>query len=42
MGIPIDKFYLYILSFADDQMMFAQDTCDMEFMLKRLNEHYHN
>jgi hypothetical protein len=28
MGIPIDEFYLYILNFADDWVVFAQD---MEF-----------
>jgi len=41
MGLSIDEFYLYALSF-DTQVVFAQDAYDMEFILKRLNEHYHN
>jgi len=32
----------YILIFADDQMMFAQDAFDIKFIFKRLSKHYHN
>jgi hypothetical protein len=40
MVILTDEFYLYTLSFADDQVVFAQDAFDMEFMSKRLSEYY--
>jgi len=30
MGFPIDKFYLYTLSFTDDQVVFIQDAYDVE------------
>lgn len=40
MGIPIDDFCLFTLSFADDQVVFAQDSYDMEFMLQRLYRQY--
>lgn len=40
MGIPINETYLFTLSFADDQAVFAQDAYDLEFMLKRLYEEY--
>jgi len=39
MRIANDEFYLHSLSFADDQVVFAQDGYDMELILKRLNEH---
>jgi len=40
-GYTVTEFYIYILSF-DDLVVFAQKTFDIDFMLKRLNEHYHN
>lgn len=40
MGIPIGDFSLFTQSFADDQVVFAQDAYDMEFMLQRLYQQY--
>ena len=40
MGIPIDDTFLFTLSFADDQAIVAQDSYDMEFMLRRLYIEY--
>jgi len=40
--ILIDELYFYILNFVDDQVMFVHNTFEIKFMLKRLNEHYHN
>ncbi|XP_044755015.1 uncharacterized protein LOC123313968 [Coccinella septempunctata] len=42
MGIPIsDGNTLYTLHFADDQVIFAQDKDDIEFMTRKLMEEYH-
>jgi Reverse transcriptase (RNA-dependent DNA polymerase) len=41
MGIPInDETTLFTLSFADDQVVIAQDSYDLEFMIKRLYDTY--
>ena len=40
MGIKINNASLYTLSFADDQAIIAQDSYDMEFMLRRLYTEY--
>lgn len=40
MGIPIGESYLLTLSFADDQVILAEDSYDMEFVLKRLYTEY--
>lgn len=40
MGIPINEHFLFTLSFADDQVVLAQDAYDLEFMLRRLNNEY--
>ncbi|XP_030747136.1 uncharacterized protein LOC115875769 [Sitophilus oryzae] len=40
MGIPVGEHILYSLSFADDQVVIAQDSYDLEFMLNRLHEEY--
>ncbi|XP_030758935.1 uncharacterized protein LOC115884480 [Sitophilus oryzae] len=40
MGIPINEEHFLILNFADDQAVFAQDSFDMEFMLRRLYTQY--
>ena len=43
-GIPIQNtyvcMYVYSLSFADDQVLLAQDSDDMECMAKKLKERY--
>ena len=39
MGIPIQNTYVYSLSFADDQVLLAQDH-DMEYMARKLKEEY--
>ena len=38
MGIPIQNTYVYSLSFADDQVLLAQDHDDMEYMARKLKE----
>jgi len=40
MGIQIQNTYVYSLSFADDQVLLAQDHDDMEHMAKKLKEEY--
>ena len=40
MGIPIQNTYVYSLSFADDQVVLAQDHDDMEYMARNLKEEY--
>lgn len=40
MGIPIDNSTLHSLLFADDQIVFAQDEEDMEYMLRKLTEEF--
>lgn len=40
MGIPVDDSTLFTLSFADDQAIIAQDSYDMEFMMRRLYTEY--
>lgn len=40
MGIPIGDNTLFTLSFADDQVVIAQDSYDLEFMTKRLYQEY--
>jgi len=40
MGIPIQNTYVYSLSFADDQVLLAQDRDDMEYMARKLKEEY--
>ena len=39
-GIPIQNTYVYSLSFADDQVLLAQDHDDMEYMARKLKEEY--
>ena len=39
MGIPIKK-HVYLLSFADDWVLLAQDDDDMEYMARKLKEEY--
>jgi len=36
MGIPIRNTYVYSLSFADDQVLLAQDHDDMEYIARKL------
>lgn len=40
MDIPINNEQLFIVSFADDQVVLAQDAYDLEFMIKRLYNEY--
>ena len=40
MGIPIKNTYVYSFSFADDQVLLAQDHDDMEFMARKLKGEY--
>jgi len=40
MGIPVQNTHLYLLNFADDQVLIAQDHDDMEFMARKLKEEY--
>jgi hypothetical protein len=40
MDIPIQNTYVYSLSFADDQVLLAQDHDDMEHMARKLKEEY--
>jgi hypothetical protein len=40
MVIPIQNTYVYSVSFADDQVLLAQDHDDMEYMAKKLKEEY--
>jgi hypothetical protein len=40
MAIPIQNAYAYSLSFADDQVLLAQDHDDVEYMARRLKEEY--
>ena len=39
-GIPIQNTYVYLLNFADDQVLLAQDHDDMEYMVRKLKEEY--
>jgi hypothetical protein len=38
--ISIQNTYLYLLNFADDQVLLAQDHDDMEYMVRKLKEKY--
>ncbi|KAF2888132.1 hypothetical protein ILUMI_18041, partial [Ignelater luminosus] len=40
MDIPINNDHLFTLSFTDDQAVLAQNSYDMEFMLRRLHLEY--
>jgi len=40
MGIPVQNTHVYALSFADYQVLIAQDHDDMEFMARKLKEEY--
>jgi len=40
MGIPIRNTYVYSLSFADEQVLLAQDYDGMEYMARKLKEEY--
>ena len=40
MGILIQNTYVYSLSFADVQVVLAQDHYDMEYMARKLKEEY--
>jgi len=40
MGIPVRDSFLYTLSFADDQVVMAQDEEDLSFMVRKLEEEY--
>ena len=40
MGMPIQNTSVYSLSFADDQVLLAQDHDDMEYMARKLKEEY--
>ena len=40
MGIPIQNTYVYLLNFADDEALLAQDHDDMEYMARKLKEEY--
>ena len=40
MGIPINERCLFSLNFANDQAVVAQDSYDLEFILKRLYDAY--
>jgi len=40
MGIPLNNTTLYTLSFADDQVILAQDFEDLEYMTRKLVEEY--
>ena len=38
MGIPIQNTFVHSLSFADDQVLLAQDHDDMEYMTIKLKD----
>lgn len=40
MGVPIRDDHLYTLSFADDQVVIAQDEEDLSYMVRKLEEEY--
>jgi len=40
MGIPIQNTFVYSISFADDQVLLAQDHDDIEYMTRKLKEEY--
>ena len=40
MGIPIDDEVLYILLFADGQVLLAMDRDDLSYRLRKLKEEY--
>lgn len=40
MGIWIRESYLSTISFADDQVLIAQDEDDLSYMIRKLNEYY--
>lgn len=40
MGVPVRNEHLYTLSFADDQVVIAQDEEDLSFMIRKLQEAY--
>ena len=40
MGIPIQNTYVYSLSFADDQVLLAEDHDDVEYMARKLKEEF--
>lgn len=40
MGIEMNNKYIYILQFADDQVVIANDKDDMQYMMRKLIEEY--
>ena len=42
MGIQINNDHLYSLNFADDQIIFAEDDNDINYMIRKLKEEYEN
>ncbi|XP_060522514.1 uncharacterized protein LOC132699683 [Cylas formicarius] len=40
MGIPLNNANIYTLSFADDQVIMAQDYDDVKYMMRKLIEEY--
>lgn len=40
MGIPVGDHNMFTLSFADDQVIFAQDSFDIEYMMRKLHTEY--
>lgn len=42
MGIQIHDVTLYSLNFADDQIIFAEDESDINYMFRKLKEEYRN
>jgi len=42
MVITIQNTYVHSLTFADDQVLLAQDHDDMEYMARKLKEEYEN
>jgi len=40
MGVELGEAYLYILQFADDQVVVANDKNDLAYMTRKLQEEY--
>lgn len=40
MGIKVEDQFLHMLLFADNQVVTAADENDMNYMLRKLTEHY--
>lgn len=42
MGLTVENEYIYILSFAGDQLVMAQESEDLSYKMRKIQEEYTN